>query len=89
MWIAYLFVYFLLALVVTLVLGLFVQLRPSVGLRRAMGLVILSGGAALCVVVGEQAREQPWLWIVVGLLVLFLAVSAPMMWKDAARTRSR
>jgi hypothetical protein len=89
MWAVYLFLYFLLTIVVTLGLGLAVRLRPSVPLRRALVLVLLSGAVALCAVVVQRAFDKPLLWVVVAILVLLVVFGGPVALRDSSRRRQR
>ncbi|WP_343443835.1 hypothetical protein [Micromonospora schwarzwaldensis] len=74
-----LFVYFVLTIPAFLVLALVGGLTRSPRLRLAAEVVVLSGCAALLVVVVDGAFGKPLLWLVVALLVAVLAFGVTML----------
>ncbi|GHJ17833.1 MULTISPECIES: hypothetical protein [unclassified Micromonospora] len=77
--ITWLFVYFVLTIPGFLVLALIAGLTRSPRLRLAAEVVVLSGCAALLVVVVEGAFDKPLLWLAAALLVAVLVFGVTLL----------
>ena len=76
MWVFWLFMYWLMTIPAALVLGVVARITNALPVRRAMEIVILSGGFAILPVLAERASQKPLLWIAIVPLLAILVAAA-------------